>query len=186
MKICLDAGHGYKGSSHTGAAGNGLVEDDIAYDFVTRVGHHLREYGCDTVITRPTSKFVSLGSRGALAKSKDCDFFISFHCNAGSPLATGVEAYVALNDFRSLALAKKLLAIITAGGSIKSRGAKWDNQSQHNSLRVLRDTYRKMPAMLVEMGFLSNISDAKLLGDRTWREAMSIKIAKKLIELGEK
>ncbi len=54
---------------------------------------------------------------------------------------------------------------------------KWDSQSQYSRLRVLRDTYRHMPAVLLEIGFLTNPHDARLLADKHFREAVAEEIA---------
>ena len=52
MKIALDAGHGAsRGHQFTGAHANGLIEDDLALDFVIRIGHLIRLAGHDTLIT---------------------------------------------------------------------------------------------------------------------------------------
>ncbi len=83
-RIALDAGHGAsRGHAHRDAPRNGLVEDDLALDFVTRIGHHLRLIGYDTVITRPDGKLVALATRGKRAIDGHCDLFISIHLNAG-------------------------------------------------------------------------------------------------------
>ena len=178
MKICLDAGHGH----FTGARGNGLIEDELALDFVTRVGHHLRAKGVQTALTRTIDVFVTVDARPP--KAKGCDMFVSFHNNAaGNKLAHGCEILVARGDNRSRAKAEKVLERICAGGAMKSRGVKWDNQGQHKSLYVLQNTYRQMPAMLVELGFLTNSGDASWLADKNWREAISVKIAAALIEV---
>lgn len=174
MKICLDAGHG----GNTGARGNGLIEDVIALDFVTRVGHHLREQGVQTVLTRSTANFVSLEARPP--KAIGCDMFVSFHCNAGASLAHGCEILVAKGDKCSKDKARYVLEKICAGGAMVSRGVKWDNAGQYKSLYVLQNTYRKMPAMLIELGFVTNTGDASWLADKNWREAISIKIANAL------
>lgn len=178
MKVALDAGHGSRGKSkYTGASANGLIEDEIALDFVKRIGHHLRLAGHQTVITRPDEKMTSLASRGKKAIAEDCDLFLSIHCNAGSESAKGVEAFIAAGDSRSNEIAKALVASVTAKG-MTCRGVKPDSQSQHSSLRVLRDTYRHMPAVLLEIGFLTNPKDALFLKDRFFREAVSIGIAR--------
>ena len=178
MKICLDAGHG----GDTGARGHGLIEDRLALDFVTRVGHHLRAKGVETVLTRTGADFVTLQARPP--KAAGCDMFVSFHCNAAaSPLARGCEILVAEGDERSKAKAKVVLDRICAGGAMKKRSVKWDSQSQHRSLYVLRHTYRQMPAMLIELGFLTNVGDVSWLNSKEWREAISIKIAKALTEV---
>lgn len=178
MKICLDAGHG----GNTGARGNGLIEDVIALDFVTRVGHHLRAKGVQTVLTRKGNGFVPLEDRPP--KAVGCDMFVSFHNNAASnKIAHGAEILVAAGDKRSKDKAREVLNRICAGGAMVSRGVKWDNQGQHKSLYVLQNTYRKMPSMLIEMGFLTNVGDASWLNSKEWREAISIKIADALIDV---
>lgn len=176
-RIALDAGHGAsRGLPHTGCAANGLVEDDLAFDFVTRIGHHLRLAGHETIITRPTAALVALDARGKKAVDGKCDMFISIHLNAGPASATGVEAFVAEGDTRSRSIADRLLAGIAKHG-MHNRGAKWDSHSQYSRLAVLRDTYRHMPAVLLEIGFLTNSHDAKLLSDRQFREAVAVEIA---------
>jgi len=175
--VALDAGHGAsRGRTYSGAHGNGLIEDNLALDFVTRIGHHLRLMDCNTVMTRPDGNLVPLAARGKRAIGGHCDIFLSVHVNAGPALATGVEAFVAEGDARSRALANRLLAAVSKHG-LRNRGAKWDSQSRHASLRVLRDTYEHMPAVLVEIGFVTNAYDAKLLADKYWREAVAVDVA---------
>lgn len=177
MKAALDAGHGaHRGRTFTGARANGLVEDELALDFVRRIGHHLRIAGHQTVYTRPDARLVPLSSRGRTALETGCDVFLSIHCNAGPAQANGVEAFVARTDTRSRALAQALADAVSRC-RMNSRGVKWDSQSQHRRLRVLRDTYREMPAVLLELGFLTNADDASLLKDRYFRESVSISIA---------
>lgn len=178
MKVALDAGHGFRsGARRTGAAANGLTEDEVALDFVRRIGHHLRLAGHQTVCTRPHESLVSLSSRGRKAVAEGCDMFLSIHCNAGPASAQGVEAFVAAGDKRSADAANDLVECLVAKG-MPSRGVKWDSQSQHSRLRVLRDTYKHMPAVLIEIGFLTNSHDALLLRDKFFREAVSIDIAR--------
>jgi N-acetylmuramoyl-L-alanine amidase len=177
MRIALDAGHGAsRGHPFTGAHANGLVEDDLTLDMVTRIGHHLRAAGHQTVFTRPGKELTALSRRGPMAVAAKCDLFLSIHANAGPTEATGVEAFVAEGDTRSRALAERLTAAISAH-DLRNRGAKWDSQSQYPSLRVLRDTYRHMPAVIIETGFLTNAHDARLLGDKHFREAIAVCIA---------
>jgi len=180
-RVALDAGHGAsRGRPFTGAHGNGLIEDDLALDFVTRIGHHLRAAGYDTVIIRPDAKLVTLATRGKRAVQSHCDLFLSIHLNAGPSEASGVEAYVAKGDTRSRALAERAVEAISAHG-LRNRGVRWDSQSQYSSLRVLRDTYRHMPAVLLEIGFVTNKHDARLLGDKHFREAVAEEIATALL-----
>ncbi|MCL5105527.1 MAG: N-acetylmuramoyl-L-alanine amidase [Armatimonadetes bacterium] len=175
MKVALDAGHG----GRTGAMANGLIEDELALDFVKRIGHHLRASGHQTVCTRADEKFVPLQARGRLAVAEDCDAFLSIHFNAGPASARGVEAFIALGDNRSRTLAERLVDAASSLG-LKTRGVKWDSQSQHTRLKVLRDTYRVMPAVLLEVAFLTSAHDSRLLKGPEFREAVAKKIAETL------
>jgi N-acetylmuramoyl-L-alanine amidase len=172
VKAALDAGHG----SNTGARANGLIEDDVALDMVSRIGHHLRAMGCETVLTRPGSNLVGITERARAARYASADVFLSVHCNAGPPSASGVEAFVANRDERSRKLAEKLVEVVIKRG-MSGRGVKWDSQSQHSRLGVLRGTYRKMPAVLLELGFLTNRQDAALLKDPHFRNAVAKGVA---------
>ena len=177
MSIALDAGHGARpGRANTGAAANGLIEDEIALDMVKRIGHHLRAAGHQTIITRPNKDMVSLNRRAWLARFHRCDLFLSVHCNAGPVSASGVEEFVVRNDKRSYAIARGIIKPIVGLG-LCSRGVKWDDQGQHPRLAVLRGTYLQMPAVLLELGFLTNAKDAALLRDRKWRERAAIAVA---------
>ncbi|MGI6295483.1 MAG: N-acetylmuramoyl-L-alanine amidase family protein [Armatimonadota bacterium] len=179
--IALDAGHGAdRGLPHTGCAANGMVEDELVLDFVTRIGHHIRLAGHKTVITRPTMKLVELGSRGKMAIEAGCDMFVSVHANAGPATANGVEVFAAKGDERSYAIATQLSDRLSKH-DLRNRGPKWDSQSQHPRLRVLQDTYRYLPAVLLEIGFLTNAHDSALLKDKYWRERISIDTAEGII-----
>lgn len=173
MKAALDAGHG----SNTGAQANGLIEDEVALDMVARIGHHLRAAGRKTVLTRPGTELVGINERAKKAVAENADVFLSIHCNAGPPAAEGCEAFIAAPDNRSVGLAMRILGAAIHGSGMHSRGVKPDNQSQHSSLGVLRGTYKKMPAVLLELGFLTNKADAKLLKDPFVREAVAKEIA---------
>ncbi len=181
-RICLDAGHGYKRKLATGAAANHLIEDDLALDFVTRIGHHLRAAGHETVLTRPTDAFVELKERPKIAKHQKCDLFVSIHCNAaGSPNANGAEVLISRQDSLSIGVASRVLSVICQEG-MNRRGVKRDDEGAHKSLYVLQNTYSQMRSILVEIGFLTNKDDAAKLADRYWRERVSRVIAKALTD----
>ncbi len=180
LKIALDAGHGAQGKhAYTGAAANGLIEDEVALDMVKRIGHHLRAAGHSTIYTRPGQGLVALSQRTQLAKAARCDLFLSVHLNAGPPTAQGAEAFVAEGDHTSRQIAEQLVKAISKLG-LKSRGVKWDSNSQHSRLAVLRGTCRTMPAVLLELGFLTNEHDAKLLDSPQFRDKLAEAIARQL------
>lgn len=170
--IALDAGHGGR---DPGACANGIVEKNFALDMVVRIGHHLRLRGLKTVLTRDSDVYVGINKRASVARLAGADLFLSIHCNAaGNPAAAGSEAFIAAPDNRSGAIARTLLHRIAG---LKPRGAKKDNQSQHSSLGVLRGTYRQMPAVLLELGFCTNLGDAELMKDKNQRELWAKEVA---------
>ncbi len=182
MRICLDAGHGTKQGIHTGARGNGIVEDQWCQSFCGRLGHYLRANGAEVVFTRLNSNIVNLKDRPKIAKRNKCDVFLSIHLNAaGSSQAHGCEAFVVPGDGRSQRLAAKLCTVMFSAG-MHFRGVKPDNASQYKSLAVLRDTYSVMPAVLLEVGFVSNAADAARLKDARWVEDLACEMAKVLVK----
>ena len=175
--ICLDPGHGHKRKRRTGAADNGLIEDDLALTLAHKIKWYLTEADVSAVITRPDAKFVTLKDRVKIAKREKATAFISLHFNAaGSAQANGLEAFVAKNDYKSHAVASELLLALGFLG-MTQRGVKWDSQSQHKSLYVLRNTYSRMYAVLLEVGFLTNPADAAVLKDEGRFEQIAAALA---------
>ncbi len=184
MKAALDAGHGAAGSRRgTGACANGLIEDEVCLDMAGRIGHYLRAAGWETVMTRPGTENVGIVERARAARYSGADVFLSVHCNAGPPSANGVEAFVVSGDERSRKLAQRLVAAVCRHG-MSSRGVKWDSEAHFGRLGVLRGTYRRMPAVLLELGFLTNARDSMLLKDRFFRDAAAQAIAHAIISWG--
>jgi len=181
MKVCLDPGHGGRDN---GAAANYVTEDNWALTFVQRLGHYLRAHGAQTVITRESDVSVSLSSRAAMVVNAKCDLFISIHCNAAAnPQADGAEVFYApigLNQNNSIGLGRELLAACKEQG-LDSRGVKKDSQSQHAQLSVLRNTCKHMPAVLLEVGFVTNQHDAGLMANKVWRERLAAACAEAIV-----
>ena len=182
MKVALDAGHGCKNFLSTGAKGNGLVEDSIALAVAHKVRWYLVERGVSVVMTRADQKMVQLKARAKLAKQEKCDAFVSIHCNAsGNPHAQGAEAFIVVSDHNGAELADRIMDVLTSNG-MKNRGTKADSKGQHASIYVLRNTYSRMPATLIELGFLTNKEDATRLRDKVWIEGVASGIAQAIAE----
>jgi N-acetylmuramoyl-L-alanine amidase len=183
MNCVIDPGHGYKffGRLPSGARGSGLVEDDVVFDardpsngFAQRLGHILRERGHEAILTRG-KKYVTLERRAQIALNQGADALISLHCNwAMTPLARGVELYAVQGDLKGLNFAKGILGSLhTKLGrrmAYRNPSVKWDTQTHVRSLYILRHTYQKMRAVLIEIAFLTNTRDATLLTDRQFRQ----------------
>ncbi len=168
IKIFIDQGHNPEGVN-AGAEGNGIREQDITYP----VGIYLRDilnqdgrFEARTSRNTPdevlgTSNATSLASRVNMANSWPADYFISIHCNANTnPAVNGSEVYVYRADSVAGQLARFVLDAIVERVGTKNNGVR-----ENPALYVLRRT--SMPAILVELAYVSNVEDAqKLINDQ--------------------
>lgn len=165
IKIYIDQGHNPRGFN-TGAEGNGYREQDITYEVGKRVAALFAPNGnYQTRLSRPTADTVlgtdnttSLATRVREANSWGANLFLSIHTNASeSPAATGAEALVyASTSTVSVAIGKNILRRINAATGLRNRGIIY-----RPGLYVLKRTV--MPAIVVELGFITNASDADLM-----------------------
>ena len=167
IKIYIDQGHNPSGFN-TGAEGNGLFEQDITYEIGRRLyGLFQSNPEFEVRLSRPTENTIlgtnnssSLVERVRQANSWGADLFISLQNNAAdNPEASGNEALVygpgatVAND-----LADKILEQLTLTTGLRNRGI-----VNRPGLYVLKET--EMPAVLIEMGFITNPYDADLLSN---------------------
>ena len=166
IKIFIDQGHN-PSSPNAGAEGNGYKEQDITYEVGIILADLLRSNGNFEVrLSRPTST-TSLGNSNASslrtrvdnANLWGADYFISIHTNAStSQSASGSEALVYSSPSRAASLGTDILEELAASTGLRNRGLKL-----RPGLYVLRKT--TMPAVLVEIGFISNRRDANLMAN---------------------
>lgn len=165
-KIYIDQGHN-PDPPNSGAEGNGLREQDITYEVGRRLAALLRRSGNYEVrLSRPTpttqlgtSNASSLRVRVEEANAWGADYFISIHTNASTdPSATGTEAYSYARDTVAFRLGEDIVDNIVEITGLPNRGMK-----VRPGLYVLKKT--NMPAVLVELGFISNPRDAALMSN---------------------
>ena len=168
IKIFIDQGHNPQGVN-AGAEGFGYREQDITYADGIYLRDILLEDGrfeARTSRNAPdevlgTSNATSLAARVNAANSWGADYFISIHCNASeNPAANGSEVYVYREDSVAAALARQVLDAIVARVGTKDNGVR-----VNPALYVLRRT--QMPAILVELAYITNAEDVqKLVNDQ--------------------
>ncbi|CAK7023179.1 N-acetylmuramoyl-L-alanine amidase [Tissierella sp.] len=167
MKVFLDAGHGGK---DPGALGNSLREKDINLSVALKVGEILKRYNIDVLYSRTTDIFIELSERATMANKANADIFISIHCNADESVnAKGVETYSYPSSSKGTTLAKYIQdSILQNKVYTLDRGIKIAN------FAVLRQSI--MPSALIELGFITNIEDCKIL--RSKQDELALAISK--------
>lgn len=152
VKICFDYGHGGK---DPGALYKGRRESMDNLELGMRVAEQVGIYSLEIGETRTRDMDVSLKARVDFANRGSYDYFISFHRNAFKPeLANGAEVFIHPKaSAKARGLAEEIQKGLVACG-FRNRGVKTAN------FYVLRKT--KMPALLIEIGFIDNSSDNEL------------------------
>lgn len=132
-----------------------LYENEIAFSVGKLVEKYLVAAGCEVEFLQSES----LSGICRAANSWGADLFVSIHCNAFNEVAHGVETLVYPDDEEGHDLAECIQNQILDTFDLTDRGVK-----DRDNLAVLNGT--DMPAVLVEMAFIDNTSDALLLRDR--------------------
>lgn len=156
-KILLDAGHG---GDDPGAVYSGIKEEDITLAVTLALGGRLRTAGFNVLFTRDKDMNLSPSQRLAMIRQYKPDAFISIHCNASTnSQAHGIET-IYRDDF-DYPLAKEIHMSLIATTEARDRGIKNDEKELKRKLTVLGNL--QTPACLVEIGFISNPEDMKML-----------------------
>lgn len=181
--IMLDAGHGGKDQ---GAAVGSLLEKDITLALTRQLSRHLQQLGYKVVTTRATDRALTLEQRTIMLDRANADLFLSLHVNSASDTTVkGIETFVLppsgtastystsptksrkrgnAYDRANLRLAYDLQRHLLRLTRAEDRGVK------HANFQVLRDA--TAPAVLVEIGFLSNATERKRLADPAYRDKL--------------
>jgi len=152
----LDAGHGGR---DPGAVYNGRQEKDDTLRLTLAVGEILQNHDIDVEYTRTTDVYESPYEKAMEANNAGVDFFISIHRNSfpTDNVVSGVESLVYDLSGIKLEMAENINEQLEAVGFV-NLGVK-----ARPNLVVLRRT--KMPAVLVEVGFINSNTDNQLFDD---------------------
>lgn len=152
LVVVLDAGHG--GKQPGASSVTGKKEKDFNLAVILKVKQLLdAETGIQAVYTRVDDKTLGLQDRVDIAEKAGADIFISVHANSWTASTNGTETYYTRKE--SLELAKVMHKHLVAATGLK------DNGVRTKSLHVTRET--SMPAVLLEVGYLSNKKEEAIL-----------------------
>ena len=166
VKIVLDAGHG---GDQPGCVIKGATEKDITMSIVLLLQEKLESEGAAVVLTRSTDRDVSLLDRAEIANNAGANYFISIHCNSYEEDSSvkGFECY-----YYQSAEGENLAESITSSAENHSISTRKVNEE---SYAVLRET--AIPAVLIEVGFLTNTDERGKLLSPEYQELLVEAIA---------
>ena len=159
--IVIDAGHGGKDPGATSI--NKRREKDLNLSVSLKLNDALKAQGYNTIMTRDTDEFIDLYERARIANDNYADVFVSIHGNShDNKSIAGIQVlYCPATQSEKKEIDQHPFAKIIMDELLKATGAVDKGIIQRPNLVVLRET--KMPAVLVETGFLSNSAEENLL-----------------------
>lgn len=185
--IVIDPGHG---GIDPGAVGiSGVVEKDIVLQVSKRLENLLTHAGAKVVMTRETDvdygtpgsgsllkrKREDLSKRVAMANEKDASVFLSIHVNAfPSSQWRGAQTFYQIKETESKLLAECIQSELIRIMANTTRAAK------HSDFYATRNT--KMPGVIIEIGFISNPAEAKLLNSPVYQKKLAHAIYSGLVK----
>jgi N-acetylmuramoyl-L-alanine amidase len=186
--VVLDAGHGGYDKGQMSRYG---AEKDFALDVARKLRPLLQAKGLRVIMTREGDYFVPLEVRAKIANSARNSIFVSIHFNATNddPNATGFEIF----SFTPRGAPSTSDANVNARSFNAQPGSSVDAQSMalsaciyHSVLGQLREYDRgikrarfavlrltKVPAVLIECGFLTERGESKLISNKDWRAKLA-------------
>ena len=172
MRIMLDPGHG--GADPGAVSADGRRESDLVLDVARRVGHRLLARSHRIAYTRQSDLATSLAQRTAAANEWPADLLVSIHANAATATeASGYEVWTSPGETGADAVATAIFeaiqrAVPSARGRLDVTDGDPDKEARFYVL-----IHSAMPAVLVEVGFMSNVAESLLMGLPVWRELMA-------------
>lgn len=133
-------------------------------DVAKLINTKLSNGGALPVMARTNDTYLTLAQRVSKAQSNHADLFVSIHANSATPAASGTETYyyTTYESANSKRLATEIQNRLYVALNTSNRGVKIGN------FHVIRES--KMPSCLVELAFISNVSDATKLKSSTYKE----------------
>lgn len=176
-KIVIDAGHG--GIDPGTRSKDGLLEKDLNLDIALKLKRHLAMVGVHCIMIRETDRDFSdsnqdfstkkrrdLSYRTRTANQSKADLYLSIHANSfPQSIYRGAQTFFEKPDSNSKYLAEAIQKQFIKRLKPNRRRVK------AGDYRVLNDT--TMPGVMIEVGFLSNPDEAKLLADGSYREQVA-------------
>ena len=181
--LVIDPGHG---GVDVGAVRGIFKESDITLKVAQKIQTLIQSefsQNVEVILTRETNKSLTLENRVKVAETRNADLFISLHANSSqASYVSGMEFYfkkgvyaVKMPDIEASTAVKKIIGDLTSFGQtrqslkfnqilqtqVKALGSDSKTVIKRAPFFVIEKT--TMPSALIEIGYISNISEAKML-----------------------
>lgn len=164
LTIVLDAGHGGNDGG-TVSADESVIEKEINLSVVFKMKDVLEQRGATVILTRDEDEWMELSDRSYISNQTGADIFVSMHCNSYEDTSiSGLECFYHPKSEIGKTYAEEFIQRMIADGNIITRYADGQNY------QVLRDS--SIPALLIEMGYLSNPVDVQNLPNFEWQDKL--------------
>lgn len=170
LTIVIDPGHG--GNDHGTTGVTGTPEKSVNLETAELLTDKLRAAGANVVLTRESDKYIDLRTRVYISHKEDADAYISIHYDASEMSSVnGFTTYYATSNQKELA--EYVHKGVGSKVTLKDRGV------QPGNYFVIREN--KQPAILLELGYLSNSTEERTINTDYYREQATQGIYKGLI-----
>lgn len=164
-RVVIDPGHG---GTDRGASAGGLVEAELVWDLAARLEGRLAAHGVTPYLTRGRDVTRGDAERADFANATGADLLLSLHVDAHpNPAASGLATYhFGTASGVTSTIGEKLAGLVHR--ELVARTGMLDCRTHTKTWELLRRT--RMPAVRIDLGYLTNASDAALLAQPAFRD----------------
>ena len=170
-RIAIDAGHGAGDPGNIGP--DGLVEAEVALLLATDLADELRALGAEPTILRAADENPTPSERARAANALDAALCVSLHMNAGAPEAEGTSCFYYGTETTWSPAGERLADTVV--DELTTRLGLKDGRTHRLAIPLLRET--RMPAVQIEVCFITRPGEEKLLADPSLRRELAAAIA---------
>ncbi|WP_409302705.1 SH3 domain-containing protein [Peribacillus sp. SCS-155] len=164
--IVVDAGHGGK---DPGTSGINNTEKALNLKVALELQALLKSKGATVIMTRSNDTYPTLTERVNVSNQYKADAFISIHFNAnGDKSVSGIDTFYYASNTNEKQLAQCIQEEVIKQAKLLNRGVKQGN------FQVIREN--KQAAILIELGFLSNPNEEKIVETSEYQKRAALGI----------
>jgi N-acetylmuramoyl-L-alanine amidase len=175
--IVIDPAHG--GSDKGSLSSTGLAEKDLSLSMASRIQKLGKLKGLNVMLTRSGDETITLNDRVIVGQKANADFFLSIHFGFDPKSdRSGIECYVS-EENTMFSESQKVSSLLV--DELKNLGGLSVNNVKSSSAFVLKEN--TVPAVVLELGYLSNEKDTRFISDEKNQDLVAEKIVASLLRM---